>query len=51
MVFVFFLCLKVEVFDEDNTSDKLIGAAQLSLNDFQVLAEFLNMFFIRIVKP
>jgi hypothetical protein len=27
---------KVEVFDEDNTSDKLIGAAQLSLNDFKV---------------
>ncbi len=26
----------MEVFDEDNTSDKLIGAAQLSLKDFQV---------------
>ena len=26
----------MEVFDEDNTSDKLIGATQLSLKDFQV---------------
>lgn len=30
--------LQVEVFDEDNTSDKLIGATQLSLKDFQDMA-------------